>query len=78
MVKGGVIAYAQMGDPNASIPTPEPVIMRYFFYLAFTSTPPHTDSNPNVIMFGGVQAHVCGSRQGGGQVLHRLRITARG
>lgn len=25
VVKGGVIAWANMGDPNASIPTPEPV-----------------------------------------------------
>ena len=31
VIKGGVIAYAQMGDPNASIPTPEPVIMRPMF-----------------------------------------------
>jgi hypothetical protein len=23
VIKGGIIAYAQMGDPNASIPTPE-------------------------------------------------------
>jgi urease len=28
VMKGGQIAWAQMGDPNASIPTPEPVIMR--------------------------------------------------
>jgi urease alpha subunit len=28
VVKGGQIAWAQMGDPNASIPTPQPVIMR--------------------------------------------------
>jgi urease len=28
VLKGGQIAWAQMGDPNASIPTPEPVIMR--------------------------------------------------
>ncbi|GAM38129.1 urease [Talaromyces pinophilus] len=28
VVKGGMIAVAQMGDPNASIPTVEPVIMR--------------------------------------------------
>ena len=28
---GGVIAWAQMGDPNASIPTPQPVIMRPMF-----------------------------------------------
>lgn len=25
IVKGGAIAWANMGDPNASIPTPEPV-----------------------------------------------------
>ena len=28
VIKGGIIAYAQMGDPNASIPTPQPVAMR--------------------------------------------------
>mmetsp|Transcript_3700 Transcript_3700/g.8868 ORF Transcript_3700/g.8868 Transcript_3700/m.8868 type:complete len:872 (+) Transcript_3700:582-3197(+) len=31
IIKGGQIAWAQMGDPNASIPTPEPVIMRPMF-----------------------------------------------
>ena len=31
IVKGGTIAYAQMGDPNASIPTPQPVLMRPMF-----------------------------------------------
>jgi urease len=31
IVKGGTIAYAQMGDPNASIPTPQPVKMRPMF-----------------------------------------------
>ncbi len=31
VVKGGFIAWAQMGDPNASIPTPEPVVMRPMF-----------------------------------------------
>jgi urease subunit alpha len=28
VIKGGIIAWAQMGDPNASIPTPQPVYMR--------------------------------------------------
>ena len=28
VIKGGTIAWAQMGDPNASIPTPQPVKMR--------------------------------------------------
>jgi urease subunit alpha len=31
VVKGGMIAYAQMGDPNASIPTPQPVMGRSMF-----------------------------------------------
>ncbi len=31
VIKGGAIAWAQMGDPNASIPTPEPVYMRPMF-----------------------------------------------
>lgn len=31
IVKGGQVAWSQMGDPNASIPTPEPVEMRVMF-----------------------------------------------
>ena len=31
IIKGGYIAWSQMGDANASIPTPEPVIMRPMF-----------------------------------------------
>ena len=31
VVKGGLIAWALMGDPNASIPTPEPVLYRPMF-----------------------------------------------
>jgi len=31
VVKGGIIAWSQMGDPNASIPTPQPVFMRPMF-----------------------------------------------
>jgi urease subunit alpha len=31
VVKGGMIAWAVMGDPNASIPTPEPVLLRPMF-----------------------------------------------
>ncbi|MFP3480887.1 amidohydrolase family protein, partial [Burkholderia sp. SIMBA_057] len=31
VLKGGMIARAQMGDPNASIPTPEPVFMRQMY-----------------------------------------------
>ena len=31
VVKGGLIAWAAMGDPNASVPTPEPVLLRPMF-----------------------------------------------
>ncbi|KAL5760114.1 hypothetical protein ACOSP7_018613 [Xanthoceras sorbifolium] len=31
VIKGGTIAWANMGDPNASIPTPEPVMARPMF-----------------------------------------------
>src|SRR6185295_17990357 len=31
VVKGGLIAWAAMGDANASIPTPQPVLMRPMF-----------------------------------------------
>src|SRR5215831_17400137 len=34
VIKGGMIAYAAMGDPNASIPTPEPVLYRPMFAAA--------------------------------------------
>ena len=34
VIKGGAIAAAQMGDPNASIPTPQPVHYRPMFALA--------------------------------------------
>jgi urease len=31
VIKGGTIAWSQMGDANASIPTPQPVLMRKMF-----------------------------------------------
>ncbi|WP_174531962.1 urease subunit alpha [Millisia brevis] len=31
VIKGGVLAWAGLGDPNASIPTPQPVLMRPSF-----------------------------------------------
>jgi len=31
VIKGGVIAWAALGDPNASIPTPQPVLLRPAF-----------------------------------------------
>ncbi|GAB1817011.1 urease subunit alpha [Herbidospora sp. RD11066] len=41
VVKGGMIAYAQMGDANASIPTPQPVLPRPMFG-AFGAAPAAT------------------------------------
>ncbi|MDA1043594.1 MAG: urease subunit alpha [Verrucomicrobia bacterium] len=38
IIKGGIIAQAQMGDPNASIPTPQPYYSRPMFG-AFGTTP---------------------------------------
>ena len=31
VIKGGMVAWAQMGDANASVPTPEPVLARPMF-----------------------------------------------
>jgi urease subunit alpha len=31
VIKGGMIAWSMMGDPNASIPTPQPVLYRPMF-----------------------------------------------
>ena len=31
VLKGGIVSWAQMGDPNASIPTPQPVFIRPMF-----------------------------------------------
>ncbi len=31
MIKGGMIIASRMGDPNASIPTPQPVMYRHMF-----------------------------------------------
>lgn len=34
IIKGGMIIGSRMGDPNASIPTPQPVIYRHMFGAA--------------------------------------------
>jgi urease subunit alpha len=41
VIKGGLINWAAMGDPNASLPTPQPVRYRPMFG-AFGKTLPHT------------------------------------
>ena len=38
VIKGGTIAWAGLGDPNASIPTPQPVLMRPAFGDALGAT----------------------------------------
>ena len=38
VVKGGFIAWSAMGDPNASIPTPQPVMYRPMFGSFGTAT----------------------------------------
>ena len=40
VVKGGFIAYAEMGDANASIPTPQPILPRPMFGASPRSPPP--------------------------------------
>jgi urease subunit alpha len=42
VLKGGVIAWAQMGDPNASIPTPQPLYMRPMFAAQGQATAMHS------------------------------------
>ena len=39
VIKGGAIAWAALGDPNASIPTPQPVLMRPSFGDAVGADP---------------------------------------
>ncbi len=41
VLKGGFINWAEMGDPNASLPTPQPVMLRPM-YGAFGATMPNT------------------------------------
>lgn len=41
VIKGGFISWAQMGDPNASLPTPQPIIYRPMFG-AFGKAMPQT------------------------------------
>ena len=41
VLKGGFIAWSQMGDPNASIPTPQPVFMRPMFGAFGSRAGPH-------------------------------------
>jgi urease subunit alpha len=40
VLKGGFIAWAAMGDPNASIPTPQPVLYRPMFGRSWRAARP--------------------------------------
>jgi len=55
IIKGGTIAYAQMGDANASIPTPQPVLMRPMFGA--------TDTGGNSVAFVSKAAADAGVRE---------------
>jgi len=54
VIKGGAIAWAQMGDPNASIPTPQPIHMRPMFgsYGGSLAATPLTVLSPAAIPAG--------------------------
>lgn len=59
VIKGGAIAYAQMGDPNASIPTPQPVYMRPMF-ASFGGATARTSISflSQAAMDGGIPEHI--------------------
>jgi urease subunit alpha len=62
VIKGGLIAWSQMGDPNASIPTPQPVMARPMFgalggavgatSLAFVSQRSHEEGHVRALGLG--------------------------
>ncbi len=54
VIKGGMVSWANMGDPNASLPTPQPMIYRPMFG-AFGSALPHTN-----LTFVSQAAYDCG------------------
>lgn len=57
VIKGGMVSWANMGDPNASLPTPQPMIYRPMFG-AFGSALPHTN-----LTFVSQAAYDCGIAQ---------------
>jgi urease subunit alpha len=73
VVKGGFIAWAAMGDPNASIPTPQPVLYRPMFgalgrargstALTFVSAAALADDVPGRLGLGRRAVAVAGCRR---------------
>ncbi|WP_187266495.1 MULTISPECIES: urease subunit alpha [unclassified Salinibacterium] len=52
VIKGGAIAWAALGDPNASIPTPQPVLMRPAFGDAIAADLSYSFVSPAAIDSG--------------------------
>ncbi|MFF0341392.1 urease subunit alpha [Kribbella sp. NPDC004875] len=52
VIKGGAIAWAALGDPNASIPTPQPVLMRPAFGDAIGADLSYTFVSPAALEDG--------------------------
>ncbi|RZU10239.1 urease subunit alpha [Kribbella rubisoli] len=52
VIKGGAIAWAALGDPNASIPTPQPVLMRPAFGDAVGADLSYTFVSPAALADG--------------------------
>src|SRR5262249_46035070 len=64
VLKGGVIAWAPIGDANASIPTPQPVLARPMFAAAPAAAPPCALSFvPAAAVQSGLGARVALGRQ---------------
>jgi urease subunit alpha len=57
VIKGGVINWANMGDPNASLPTPQPRIMREMFGAY------GKELSRTRITFVSAAAHCCGLKE---------------
>ena len=57
VIKGGAIAWAPIGDANASIPTPQPVLGRPMFAAAPTAAPTHSLT---FVAPGAVEADIAG------------------
>lgn len=53
VIKGGTIAWSDMGDPNASIPTPEPVtqMMTIFVWTSCFVSICITNRDPRMLHF---------------------------
>lgn len=41
VIKGGEVSYANMGDPNASVPTPEPVMFSMYWDMIICQPVPN-------------------------------------